>query len=394
MRNSFSILLFSILSMNIGNKIYELVLPLLVYDLSHSSVSMASMRTAELLPNFFFAILIGVVVDRVDRKRWALWMVGLQACLLVVLGLLFKTDYLHLMIYNIIGFLLMTFNYGFFNVQVSLIKQTAAPSMLTQANAKVSFIETFISIMGPALAGILFLFSDTSDGLFVTALLFLLALAAISRLPAGNREEAAARQSTSLMGDLLEGWRAFVQNRLLRSVTIFVMFTNCSITVVQTCLIFYAKDRLQLSSSALALTLAAAGIGGLLGSAVVSKIRTRIGLGQIYGISVLIHGLSSGLLALSSSIAVFVAALVLSGFAVALHGVSVYTLRHEQTPSHLMGRMAGITGTIFRIGMPITVYLSGWVIEAWGTGVIFAGAAVWNLIFLLLVVRSRVWTAA
>lgn len=380
--------------MNIGNKIYELVLPLLVYDLSHSSVSMAAMRTAELLPNFFFAILIGVIVDRVDRKRWALWMVGMQAGLLVVLALLFRADYLHLMIYNIIGFLLMTFNYGFFNVQVSLIKQTALPSKLTQANAKISFIETFIGIMGPALAGMLFLFSDTSDGLLVTAALFLLALAAIARLPAGNREEAAARQPSSLIGDLREGWHAFVRNRLLRGTTIFVMFTNCSITVVQTCLIFYAKDRLQLSSSALALILSAAGIGGLLGSTVVSKLRTRFGLGKIYGTAVLIHGLSSGLLAFSSSIAALVAALVLSGFAVSWHGISVYTIRHEQTPSHLMGRMAGITGTIFRIGMPIAVYLSGWVIDAWGTAVIFAGAAAWNAIFALLIIRTGVWRAA
>lgn len=392
MRNPFSILLFGILSMNVGNKIYELVLPLLVYDLSRSSVSMATMRTAELLPNFFFAIFIGVIVDRVDRKRWALWMVGLQACLLVVLALLFKSDFPRLMVYNIIGFLLMTFNYGFFNVQVSLIKHTAPPSKLTQANAKISLIETFISVMGPALTAMLFLFSDTSDGLLVTSLLFLIALVTLMKLPTGMK--GAAPSQSSLYEDLREGWRAFVSNRILRGITIFVMFTNCSITVVQTCQIFHAKDVLQLSSSTLALLFSAAGIGGLMGSAVVSKLRAWFGLGKIYGLAVLLHGLSSALLAVSPSIGTFAAALVLSGFAVALHGVSVYTIRHEQTPSHLMGRMAGITGTIFRIGMPIAVYLSGWVIEARGTAVIFAGAAVWNGIFLLLLIRSRVWRAS
>ncbi|MDU2243595.1 MAG: MFS transporter, partial [Paenibacillus sp.] len=129
--NSFSILLLGILLVSIGNKIYELVLPLLIYELTHSSVAMTTMRTAELLPNFFFAILIGILVDRVNQKNWALWMVGAQAALLVVLALMFQSGFKSLIVYTIIGFLLMTFNYGFFNVQISLTKQTVSSSRLT-----------------------------------------------------------------------------------------------------------------------------------------------------------------------------------------------------------------------------------------------------------------------
>lgn len=389
--NHFAILLSSILFVSIGNKIYELVLPLLMYELTHSSVSMTTMRTAELLPNFFFAIIIGILVDRVSKKRWALWMLGLQAVLLVLFAVLYKSGSQQLMMYYMIGFLLMTFGYGFFNVQVSLTKQTAPPSKLTEANARISFIETFVTIMGPALTGLLLLFSDLSDGLLVTALLFILCLAFVSLLPS-EEPKPANRPPFNMVIEFREGWRAFTSNRTLFQLTIFVMFINCSFTVVQTCLVFHAKDVMQMSSSLLAIILSAAGVGGLAGSMVTSKLRVRFGSGKVYGFSLILHAVGSGLLALGgASMTSFVIALFLIGFATSFHGISVYTIRHEQTPSHLMGRIAGITGTIFRIGMPPTMYMSGWIIDAWGTSVIFTGAVVWNVIFLLLYLRTRLW---
>lgn len=79
---TFTMLLISSLLLTIGNKMYEIVLPLIMYEITHSSVSMATMRTAELLPNFFFAVFIGVLVDRVNKKKWVVWMTGAQAFLL------------------------------------------------------------------------------------------------------------------------------------------------------------------------------------------------------------------------------------------------------------------------------------------------------------------------
>lgn len=386
----FSVLLSSILLLSVGNKVYEIVLPLLVYELTKSSVSMMAMRTAELLPNFFFAILIGVVVDRVNQKHWALWMVGMQAVLLIFIAYLFKSGITLLFLYNIIGFLLMTFNYGFFNVQVSLTKHVVPPTKLTQANAKISFVETIVTVMGPALSSLLFLMSDTSDGLVLTGCIYMLSLVLLTRLPKAA-ESRRGSGSTSFLHDLREGWQSFTGNRTLLQISVFVMFINCSFTVVQTSMIFYGKDVLQLSSSMLALIMSAAGVGGLLGSVFVSSLRKRVGLGKIYGVSVMLHSVSCCLLTISSSLTAFVIALLLIGVAVSFHGVSVYTLRHEQTPSNVIGRMAGITGTVFRIGMPIAMYGSGWVIAIWGTAIIFAGSALWNLFFLVLFIRSRLW---
>lgn len=170
--------------------------------------------------------------------------------------------------------------------------------------------------------------------------------------------------------DLREGCEAFRSNHLLWMMTWFVMLVNCSMIVANTTVIFFAKDDLQLSSTVLAIVLSTAEIGGFLGSLGVNRLRQQLRLGVCFGGAVLLNGVANLGLCLAGGIRSLAAFLLLIGFATTIHAVCVYTFRQEQTPAHLMGRISGITGTILRVGMPITMYLSGWMIEWWGGGVL------------------------
>ncbi|MGG6310989.1 MFS transporter [Paenibacillus macerans] len=384
---SFAIILSSVLLLTFGSKLYEIILPLMMYDITRSAVAMSSMKTAELLPNFFFAIFIGVFVDRVDKKRWVLWMIGLQAALLLGFVALFRSGIHILPVYYAIGFLLMTLSYGYFNAQVSLTKLSVPTRELTSANAKLSFAETFVGIMGPALSGLILMLSDISDGLIITSACYLLCMGLFTRLKLA--EETRTPRRTRFAAEFLEGWRAFSANKPLMMMTAFVIFLNCTYTVVNTTVIFFAKDDLGLSSSLLAVVLSASGAGGLAGSLFLSRLRAVWGLGKVYAASILLNALAYALLFFTHGLALFIAALFLCGFAATLYSVSIYAFRQEQTPAPLMGRIAGITGTCFRIGMPIAVYASGWAIAWWGASVVFAACAVWNIAVLLVFLRTR-----
>lgn len=387
----FIVILCSVLLLSFGSKLYEIILPLMMYDITHSSVAMSSMKSAELLPNFFFALFIGVLVDRVDKKRWVLWMIGLQAALLVGFVMFFRSGIHMLPLYYAIGFLLMTFNYGYFNAQVSLTKLTVPTHRLTSANAKLSFAETLVGIMGPALSAMILLLPDISDGLLITASCYGLCMLLFTRLRLEERhaDDQAGQERPGLAKAFKEGWIAFKNNTSLWMMTVFVIFLNCSSTVVSTTVIFFAKDELKLSSSGLAVVLSAAGAGGLAASLVMGKMRLRFGLGKLYAASILINGAGYLLLFLTDGLPVFLIALFLTGLGSTVHSVCVYSFRQEQTPAPLMGRIAGITGTLFRIGMPIAVYISGWIIAWYGSAVVFLGCAVWNLAVLLVMLRTR-----
>jgi predicted MFS family arabinose efflux permease len=384
---TFGVLLASSLLLTIGNKIYEIVLPLIMYEITHSSVSMASMRTAELLPNLLFAAFIGVIVDRINKRKWVLSMIGAQAILLFSLVYLFKANNQTLSLYYLIGFLLMTFNYGYFNAQVSLTKLSVPTQHLTSANATFTFVETLVSVMGPALTGLVFLLADPSDGILITAVAYLLCFFLFAQLSV--QEVLPEKGKGHFWLELQEGWEAFRSNRLMVVMTVFVIILNCSMTVVGTSVIYFAKDDLQLSSSLLAVILSVSGVGGLIGSMAAGWLRKRIGLGMIFALGAAANALGYLGLYVCTNLIILTVSLFIIGFAISMHNISVYTFRHEQTPARLMGRIGGITGTLFRIGMPVTMYLSGWMIMWWGTSSIFITAFVWNACAVAFLLRTR-----
>src|SRR5215207_3739504 len=82
---NFVILFSTGVLITLGGRVYELALPLIIYELTHSSIAMGTMRAVEFLPNLLFAMAVGVFVDRADKKQWMLAMVALQTLVLSAL---------------------------------------------------------------------------------------------------------------------------------------------------------------------------------------------------------------------------------------------------------------------------------------------------------------------
>ncbi|MFX3623443.1 MAG: MFS transporter [Ectobacillus sp.] len=386
---SFLVLLSSTFLLSIANRIYELLLPLILYEMTSSSVAVTTMRTAELLPNLVFGIFIGVIVDRVNKKKMAIWSTGIQAGLLLCLAYMLKIESDWLSGFYVIGFLLMTFNYGYFNAQIGLVKANIPTEYVTSANAKFSFIETFISVMGPVVSGLILLLPVFYDGVLITAAIYFLCLLILSRL--AHQPEVRRPSNSGFFADLEEGWKAFRQNKALWMMTIFIMLLNSSVTVVQTTILIFAKEDMGIASAEVAAVISAAGIGGMLGSLFASSLRRAWGLGILFGISALLHAAAYVLMYFSENISTLIIALLISGIATSFYSVCAYTFRLEQTPPNLIGRISGITGTFFRIGMPITVYLSGWVIHQWGAAPIFLLAFLFNLLIFMVYRATFLW---
>ncbi|MCE7626601.1 MFS transporter, partial [Vibrio fluvialis] len=93
-------------------KIYDLALPLLVYDLTQSSEMMGWMRAVEFLPNLLLALFIGVWVDRFDKKQWS--QVMLLGQIVTILISYSAVNWIIEPLYVLFpcAFLMMAFNYG------------------------------------------------------------------------------------------------------------------------------------------------------------------------------------------------------------------------------------------------------------------------------------------
>jgi len=373
-----------------GNKIYELALPLILYDLTHSAVKMSTMRAIEFLPNLLLAMFIGVLVDRVHKKRWSLWAIGLQ--IIVLLGLFAVISYGNppIFVLYVSGFLLMLFGYAFNNARVGIVKHSLPAEMLTPANASFNFMSTLVGIMGPALTGLLLMLPKLYDALFITAFLFSIAFVLLLFLR--SDEPPIPAQQAGFWRELRAGWAEFRSNKLLWQLTIAVIFLNATSGMVDTTIIFYAKDALRLNNAELGTVLAAAGVGGLLGSLLISRLRRTYSVGVLVTISTIFVALSYLLMALSDSSMMLSFSLLLNGCFEMISTVCIWTFRQESTPHHLIGRISGITGSLFKLAMPITIVSAGWISELAHPTVVFWLAALGNLLIFSYCRFSTLWS--
>nr|WP_312114571.1 MFS transporter [Brevibacillus reuszeri] len=384
----FLVLFFTSTFLACGAKVYELALPLILYDLTQSPVTMTTMKSIEFLPNLLLAMFIGVLVDRFSKKRWSQWMVFGQMVLLFSLYGLTETGHAQVIHYYIAGFLLMAFNYGFNNARVSMIKQVVPTPLLTSANARFSFMSTFIEIMGPAITGFILLLSSLHSGLLITGIAYLLAWIAISLL---ERTDVSVQATGGFWQEFKAGWKELLGNRPLWLITLLVIFLNATSGMYDAMIIFFAKDHLKLENSELGLVLSVAGVGGLLGSSVVEKLRRRFPIGKIMGMTILLLGLSYLLMVFASSAWVLCLSLFLTGLISTIESICIWTFRQETTPAHMIGRISGITGSIFKLGIVFSIYGSGWMTVWLGPWVVFLTAAVGNVVIFFVYRRLSLW---
>ncbi|MFD2369556.1 MFS transporter [Brevibacillus sp. GCM10020057] len=386
----FLILFLSSAFVTCGAKVYELTLPLILYDMTRSPLAVTTMKSIEFLPNLLLAMFIGVWVDRFSKKRWSQWMVFGQMILLFVLYALAEAGKAEIVHFYIAGFLLMACYYGYSNARVSMIKQVVEKPLLTSANAHFSFLFTLIEIMGPAISGFILLLSSLHSGLLLTGIAYLAALIAVSLLERERKPDSPVAKG-SFWHDFRAGWRELLANRPLWHITILVVFLNATSGVYDSMIIFFAKDQLKLDNSQLGLVLAIAGVGGLIGSTLVTRLRRRFSTGRLLGTTIFLLGVSYLIMALAHHTWVLCLSLFLTGMIGTVESICIWTFRQETTPAHLIGRISGITGSIFKLGMVFSIYGSGWVTVWKGPWAAFLAAAAGNLLIFLVYRRLSLW---
>ena len=338
----------------LGVQIYQLALPLAFYELTRSAGIMTGLRAVELLPNLLLAMFIGVWVDRVDRARWAR---RAMAGMVVLMGaqslLLPRADSLVVPFFAA-AFALMTLNYVHGICRMGLVKEMLPPALLLPATGQLSTVTQVAAIAGPALAGMLVAWRPdaclwASMGALLSAAMLLRGLDLPSRPLSTGAFWPAYR----------EGWRVLRANRPLWHVAWIIVATNGSAGVVEVLFLFRARDQLQFSPALLGAMLAFAAAGGIAAGMLSGAMRRRVGLGRLLTAAMAFEAASIAVLATGGSATMLVAGLALNSFAQVAGNVCVWGYRQESTASEHIGRVSGVTGSLFKLGMPLALVVSG-----------------------------------
>lgn len=193
--------------------------------------------------------------------------------------------------------------------------------------------------IGPPTGGFLFSLA-ASLPLWLNAISFAVSSALLAAIPGRFRhQDQASKTTTTLRTEITEGLRWLLTHRLLRTIAIMVGVTNLLAGAWLAILVLFAKDELHITDAGYGLLLAAFAAGGTLGSLLAARLSHRFGTARILLAEVLLEGITTVALGLTSNAWLAGALLVALGFQVLVWNVGSASLRQSLLPDQLIGRV-------------------------------------------------------
>jgi len=300
------------------------------------------------LPFLLLSIPLGLLADRMSRKKLMLLSEILRVFALMVLIAALLADQISVTLLAVVGFFAAVGTVGFSVSAPSLVPALVARDNLAKANGRLELARSMAFAGGPALAGALIAWMGASSS-FVLSLM--LSLAAVGFLNQIQEPVRAAVPAMHPWLELKDGAHFVWNSNLLRPILLTSVAWNISWFVLQAIYVPYAIRTLGMDASAVGLTLACYGAGMILGSLMASKIVAQMRFGHAILLGPFFSVLAASVMALTlwwPSAAVAGISYFLFGFGPIIWTITSTTLRQSVTPNNLMGRVTAInivTGT-------------------------------------------------
>jgi len=362
-----------------ANQMLMVALGWQIYDLTGSAWDLGLVGLAQFLPALLMALPAGHTVDRHDRRRLLVLVLGVQLVVSLVLAIGSQQHWIGRLGVLAISVVLGTVRSYQMPASSALLPQLVGNDQLPRALALSSTAMQAAIVAGPALGGVLY--AAGAPAVYgLAALCFAVAMWAIARTTPRPAER--SREPAS-WATLLAGLH-FIRLRpvLLGAVTLdlFAVLLGGATALLP----IFAKDILHTGPWGLGLLRAAPAVGALLTSVALTRwpVQRRTGswlLGSValYGLMMLAFGLSTTLWAA-------LAALLVSGAADMVSVVIRHTLVQLETPDAMRGRVSAVNGVFIGASNQLGEFESG-ATAAWlgPVGSVLLGGAGTLLVVLL-----------
>jgi predicted MFS family arabinose efflux permease len=347
------------------------------------------LQTVQTLPFLLFAIPIGVLADRVSRRRLMAVAEAVRALSLAGVLALAISGLLTWPLLALLGFVGACGTVAYMIAAPALVPSLVPPTMLARANARIELARTVAFAGGPALAGALVGWIGGGPAFGVAAAL---SFAAVGLLAGIHEPAQPPRQRRRPLVELREGAGFVLGHRLLLPVLVTQTVFNAAFFMLQAVYVPYAVHQLGLGATAVGATLATYGIGMVAGALVAPRLLAGLPFGIVVALGP-VAGLAASLVMLAT---VWVSSVYLAGFSFLLIGagpilwvISTTTLRQSVTPRDLLGRVSAINIVTYG-ARPVGAAMGALVGGLYGAETCLAVAALGFLVQALVILASPV----
>lgn len=362
MTRNYYLLLSGFFISTIGDLFYQLALPLLIYDLTHSAMSMAIVYGLSYAPFLFFLPFGGVIADRVDRRRFLI--IG-DLSSAIIIGLLTLLVFMYAQSGWILwGIYLLAFALAAVTPLYHPTFQSYLPELvddqhLPHANSWLQSADNLTTVLGPVTGGIMIAVLGSTVALFTDMVSFLGSALLIAMIRVRLQQRVTLPPQSSWLEPLREGFQHVWRTPILRYGSILFLGTNFATTLIQANFIFFLANTLRFDPVQIGIIFACTGIGALGGALVAPRLLKHFQPGHILITTTLCAGLITFSLLVARNI---FAVSIPSALTMALSTINIvtwFTLRQRIVPSNLLGRVIATTRLIAFVAIPIAAFAGG-----------------------------------
>ena len=350
---------------NLADGVLRLAAPLLAITLTRDPVLISLLSALSLLPWLFFAVPIGAIVDRVDRRK-ALFLGNLSRALIgLVVSYIVYQDAMTIEI-----LLLATFLWGVCEVLVDTTSQAILPEILKsdqleRGNSRLNTAEVIVAqFVGTPLGGFLYAVAIALP-FFLSGVGFAIAALIVSIFPFHTSLKPAERGPDSpephFLNEIKLGIKYMYEEKRIFHLVVITTLLGFFFSLANAILPLFIIEELGVEPRYLGILFAIQGVGALAGSVLAPRISNKLGRGRALALNLFIASLPVFLIGIVPNVWYFLILSIVIGATISVWNILLMSVYQSIIPRELYGRIHGARRTIVWGLMPIGSVIGGFV---------------------------------
>jgi MFS family permease len=372
----------------LGDGLRTLVIPLLVFHLTGSAVSLGLTFALEVLPFALFSLLGGSLADRLNRRRLMLGADAVRFVIMTLFTLALWRGVLTLPLLYTGVVLLAICAAIFLGAQASSIPFLLGKDRAKAAVAALVATEQGVNLIAPPVGGAIFGLVGALPALALNAVTYLTSQISIASVASfGPEEPGGFPPLADIARDVRAGFRFVFGDHVMRTLTLSATAMNTVGVFGFVAMIPYLKHEFGATDQTVGIAFGCFSLGSVAGSLLAG--RTHWPFGRSLVIAYVLDGVFWLPLIWTHALPVAIGCVTMCAACGAYEITCIVGWRMRIIPEDMIGRVFGVIRLLVLVGMVPGSILGGVVADQWGTRAVMALSGFAFLILALNLLGSR-----
>ncbi|MGE7837613.1 MFS transporter [Viridibacillus arvi] len=355
-RKNGALLLSSIAISNLGEWVYFIALNLIVLELTHSPFAVSILYILSPIANIIMSFWAGSWIDRLNQKRLMIFMdIFRGGCVLL---LAFSSS---LLVIYVVSFFIYMANAVFTPTSMVYMTKMVPETNRQRFNALKNFVQSCGFLLGPSIAGILFMIGTPEMAIKINAFALFSSATLLFFLPTMLREREVIEKVSFHV--IKKDWaRIYHFTKSAKFLTvIYLLFSGVTLlmSAIDSLEAAFATNVLVLSNSKYGFLVSIAGLGIVFGAILNTIFSKNLRLGHLMSGGAIFTAVGYIIYATSHQFTAAAIGFFLLTFAFSFANTGFLTFIQEEIPSEIMGRFISIFSVFESIGIILLTIIFG-----------------------------------